>query len=887
MLSKLRTRLRALLRKSEIERELDEELRLHIEQQIEQNILLGMNPEEARYAARRAFGGVEQAKERSRDARGVRWLEELWQDLRYGARMMIKRPGFTAVAVVTLALGIGANTAIFSVAHAVMWRPLPYQRPEQLVMVWERSTREKMAQPSPNEPALFLAWRENKEFFSDIAAYEDAAISHSSRFYLTGGNEPERIMGAYVSGNLFSLLGVNAALGRTFMIEDEQPGRGQVVILSDAFWRRRFGADPDVIGKTIRLSDKVFTVAGVAPAEFKLSYPNATELWAPLTFGPKEKADWEQVAYKVVARLKPGVTIANAREAMTRLTQRLEAPHKKSVQDLYVQLDPLHEYYFGETRRPLLLLLAAVVAVLLIACVNVANLSLARAMDRGREIALRAAMGASRGRLIRQMLTESLMLGAIGGVVGVALAFWGRDLLVGLMPSAVPRSGDVKIDAWALGFTALLSISAGVISGVMPALQASKPELNETLKAGSRSATAQSRARRWRDGLVVVETALSLLLLAGAGLMIRSLWRLHHVELGFDPKNVLTMRFTIPPYKFTTDRKQKRAFIEAQERAFTERVVERIKTTPGVVSVAAASSIPLRGVDYFCGFGIDGKPSAEYGARCRSVSNNYFRTMGVRLLKGRTFNEQDTAQSGSVAVVTEEFARRFFANEEPLGQRLNPFDAMAVIVGVVADVRHKRPEQALEPAVYVPLSQGMSNPYCLVVRAEGDPSQLSPAIRRAVWAEDQDLPLEEVATMEQITANAISDSRFISIALGVFALIALLLGATGIYGVISHSVAGRTREIGVRTALGAQRPDLLWLVLAQGLKLALIGVALGLIAAFGLTRLMKSLLFGVSATDPLTFAAITALLVFVALLACWIPARRATKVDPVVALRCD
>jgi len=887
MLSNLITRLRALLGKSEVERELDEELLYHNEQQTEQNIRLGMSPEDARIAARKAFGGVEQSKELSRDARGVRWLEDVWQDLRYGARMLMKRPGFTAVAVVTLALGIGANTAIFSVAHAVMWRPLPYQRPEQLVMVWERSTKEKQAQPSPNAPPLFLAWRENKEFFSDVAAYEDAAISHSTRFFLTGGTEPERIMGAYVSGNLFSLLGVNVALGRTFTIEDEQPGRGQVVILSDAFWRRRFGADPGLIGKTILLSDKTFTIIGVAPPEFKLSYPNATELWAPLTIGPEEKTDWGLVAYKVVARLKPGVTIAQAREAMTRLTRRLLAPHRNSVQDRYIQLDPLHEYHFGETRRPLLLLLAAVVAVLFIACVNVANLSLARALDRGREIAVRAAMGASRERLIRQMLAESLMLASLGGVVGVVLAFLGRDLLVGLMPSAVPRSGDVRIDAWALGFTTLLSISAGVISGLTPALQASKPDLNEALKAGSGSATAHSRARRWRDGLVVAETALSLLLLAGAGLMIRSLWRLHHVELGFDPKNVLTTHFTIPPYKFNPDRKQTRALIAAQERALIERVVERIKTTPGVVSAAATASIPLRGVDYFCGFDIAGKPGAGYGARCRSVSNNYFRTMGVQLLKGRAFNEQDTERSDRVAVITEEFARKFFPNEEPIGQRLNPFDAMAEIVGVVADVRHKRPEQALEPAVYVPLSQGMSNPYCLVVRAEGDPSQLAPAIRRAVWAEDKDLPLEEVATMEQITANATSDSRFISITLGVFALIALLLGATGIYGVISHSVAVRTREIGVRTALGAQRPDLVWLVLAQGLKLALIGVALGLIAAFGLTRLMKSLLFGVSATDPLTFAAIVASLMFVALLACWIPALRATKVDPMVALRCE
>src|SRR5262245_5253428 len=395
-------------------------------------------------------------------ANGGTNMSDLLQDLRYSARMLLRKPGFTAVAVITLALGIGANTAIFSVARAVMWRPLPYQRPEQLVMVWERSTLEKMTQPWMIATGLFIAWREHNEVFSDVAAFEDAAISNRSRFFLTGGNEPERIMGSLVSGNLFSMLGVNAALGRTFTVEDEQPGRGQVVILSDAFWRRRFGAAPDVVGKTIQLSDKTFTVIGVAPPEFKLSYPNATELWAPLTFGAKERADLGGATFKVIGRLKQGMTIQQARESMKRLTQRLKAPHIKSVQDLYVQLDPLHEYHFGEMRRPMWLLLAAVVAALLIACVNVANLSLARALDRGREIAVRAAMGASRGRLIRQLLTESLTLALLGGAAGALLAVWGRDLLVGLMPSEVPRSGDVKIDAWVLGFTALLSISVGV-----------------------------------------------------------------------------------------------------------------------------------------------------------------------------------------------------------------------------------------------------------------------------------------------------------------------------------------------------------------------------------------------------------------------------------------
>jgi putative ABC transport system permease protein len=809
----------------------------------------------------------------------MRMIRESWQDLRYGARALLKRPSFTTVAVLALGLGIGANAAIFSAVNAVRLRPLPYWQPEQLVMVWKRSTREKFPQPMPNSPGLFLEWRERKDVFSDVAAYEDAEISRRPRFFLTGGAEPERIAGAYVSGNLFSLLGVKAALGRTITVEEEQSGREQVVVLSNAFWQRRYGGDPDVIGKTIQLNDKVFAIIGVMPPEFKLSYPKATELWTPLIFGPKERANWSESAYKVVARLKPGVTIQQAREAMTRLTQQLETPHKKSIQNLYVQLTPLHEYHFGDIQKPLFVLLAAVAAVLLIACVNVANLSLARAMDRGREIAVRAAMGASRGRLVRQLLTESLLLAAFGGVIGVLLAFWGRNLLLDLMPGTVPRRGDVKIDILVLGFTTLLSLSVGVISGLAPALEASKPDLNEALKAGGGGAAALGRAWRWRDRFVIAEIALSIVLLIAAGLMIRSFWRINSVVLGFDPENVLTMRFAIPPYKFNHD--------GVQERAFIERIVERIKPLPGVMSAAVASSVPLRGVDYHAAGKIMGKPE-YYSGRFRVISNDYFHTMGIRLLKGRTFTEQDTQQSGKVVVVTDEFARKYFPSGEPLGKRLRtPSGAEAEIVGVVADVRHKRFDQPVEPAYYLTLPQDQESidTMNLVVRTASDPLQVAPAVRRAVWEEDKDQPLEEIATMEQITAAATADSRFISIMLGAFALIALLLSAMGIYGVIAYSVAQRTREVGVRVALGAKRLDVLRLVIAQGMKLTLLGIAIGMSAALGLTQLMRSLLFGLSATDPLTFVAIAILLTFVALIACWIPARRAVKVDPMVAIR--
>ena len=807
-------------------------------------------------------------------------MNTLWQDLRYGVRMFMKKPGFTAVAALTLALGIGANTAIFSVVYSVILRPLPYQQPDRLVMIWEQETRN--GRDYPTSPATFLDWRERNGVFEDVAAYEDGAISKRARFFLTGGNEPERIWGARVSVNLFSLLGVRMALGRGFLPEEEEPGREQVAVLSDGLWRRRFGADPELIGKTIRLNDQNYTVVGVAPPGFKFTYPKATDLWTALPMGPRERANRGEVAYKVVSRLKPGVALEQAQVGMSNLMRAMEREHPKAYRNTVARLAPLHEDLFGATRRPLSILFGAVGFVLLIACVNVSNLLLARAAGRTREIAVRAALGASRFRLVRQLLVESVLLSLIGGALGLLLSLWGRDLILRLMPATAPRGDEIMIDHWVLGFTMLLSMTAGILFGLAPAMQSSKPDLIESLKAGAKIATADPRARRMRNLLVISEVALALVLLAGAGLRIRSLWRLRQVGLGFNPNNLLAMQFTIPRHKI------KDKFYESD---FTKRALGRIKSLPGVAHAASSSSIPLRGVDYHMGDveivgGPRNAPSKIRNSKWRVVSPDFFRTMEIRLIKGRFFTEGDVRTALKVAIISEALARQYFPNEEPLGQRLMIHENdPSEIVGVVADARYTDPTRPVEPAMYEPLDQQSVDPTVLVARATADAMNLAPAIKQAIWAEDKDQPVENIATMEQIVAASIADTRFYSSVLLVFALSALALGATGIYGVVSYGVAQRTHEIGVRLALGANQRDIFRLVAQQGMITVVIGVIIGLAASLALTRVMKTLLFGVSATDPMTFAAIAVLLTGVALLACWIPARRATKVDPIIALR--
>jgi putative ABC transport system permease protein len=828
--------------------------------------------------------------------RRTKMIVDLWQDLRYGARMLWKTPGFTAVAALTLALGIGVNTAIFSVVNTVLLRPLPYREPDRLVMVG----RTRPSQPThyATKPGIFLDWRARQNVFEDMSAYQDAEIERDARFYLsgsgagggTGGAQPERIWGARITANLCPLLGVNAALGRTFLPEEEQPGRDQVALISDGLWRRRFSADPNLPGKTITINDKPYTIVGVMPAEFKLSYPKEessswSDLWTPLTIGLKERSNRSSISYRAIARLKPGVTIEQARQAMESLARAMEQEHPETDKGWGVFVAPLHEELFGSLRLPLLLLLAAVGLVLLIACVNIANLLLARATDRAKELAVRAALGAARWRMTRQLLTESVLLSLLGGALGLLLAYWARALLLEITPVTIPRGGEVRIDRWALGFTFLLSLLTGVGFGLAPALRASKPDINETLKAGARGDSAGLRARHLHGVLVVTQIALALVLLAGGGLMLRSLWWLQRVELGFQPEKILTAQFTVPAYKRLTD---------DQQAELVGRIVERVKALPGVVAAAASSAVPLGDIDYRKQFTIPDQatPGARQVARSRMITPGYFGVMGIPLIKGRFFTEQDNRSAPPVAIISDLMARRYFDGAEPLGKRLIIGKRDCEIVGVVGDARQGDARQngldkPTDPAFYESLAQSPIGVAYLVARTTGDPLSLAPALQQAVWAEAKDQPVEHIMTMERVVAAATAETRFYTWALGVFALMALTLGALGIYGVMSYSVAQRRRELGVRLALGARPGDVLRLVVREGMLLTLIGVAIGLAAALALTRLMKGLLFGVSASDPLTFVGIAALFALVALMACWIPARRATKVDPMRALRSE
>jgi predicted permease len=889
----LAARLRGLLGKRGAEIELDDEIETHLRLLTERYVRQGMSEDEAVRAARRQFGNVTLLREANREMRGIRLIDTFFQDLRYGLWMLRRNLGFTCVAVLTLALGIGANTAIFSVVNAVLLRSLPYRDPERLVFVGYKHARENGVSPAADTD--FLEWRDQAKSFEQIAAYRNGIVD------LTGSGERERLYAGMISADMFATLGVAPALGRAFTQAEDRAGATPVVILSDGLWRLRFGGDPHVIGRTLTLQSPdgrlgafpgrtvVGTVVGIMPQGFQL-LGSKPDLWVPLALDVAQALSRQNTDYvDVIARLKPGLTREAARADLSVIVERKRQALPDGHPDfqLQVRVFGLREWLLTDApQTALLILFGAVAFVLLIACANVANLLLARSAARQREMAIRAAVGAGRLRLVRQLLTECLLLSAIGGAAGLLVANWSIRLLVAVSPAGIPRIEESSVDGQVLGFTCMVVVLVGLIAGIFPALQASKVDLNETLKAQSAATghTGPGGIGRMLPALMIAELALALVLLTGAGLMIKSFLRLLAVPKGFNHDGVLTLSLTPENVKIKS--------------AYYQEALARVQALPGIESAALATTLPIlrgRSIRYFDEL-IEGRPASEqprFDFMC--ISPEFFQTMGMQMRDGRPFTSQDSAGGQQVVIINETFARRILPNQNPIGHRLLA-RAPATIVGVVGDTR-KILDQEAPLQVYVPLTQ-RTNFYdddggslWLVVRAasgQNNPtglSSLAGAIRNHLRAIEPNAPVNKVVTMDEHLSNWLAMRRFQMLLLGVFAAMALIIATVGIYGVISYGVSQRTHEIGIRMALGAQASDVLRMVIWRGMSLTLIGVALGLAAALALTRVLKNLLFEVKPTDPATFALIALLLVGVALIASYIPARRATKVDPLQALR--
>jgi putative ABC transport system permease protein len=906
----LTSRFFALFRKRQLDEELEEELQFHLEKEVEENIRRGMTPEAARDAARRSFGGVEQAKEAYRDTRGLPGVDSLWQDVRFGVRMLAKSPGLTAVAVLSLALGIGANTTMFSVINSIVFRPPPYKDPDRIVMVSE-SRLDRPEEGWMVSAPTFRDWKEHARVFEQLSA-----LRWWWTATLTGGDQPERVSGRRVSEGFFNALGARTYKGRLFVPEDHLDGAEPVAILSHGLWRRRFGSDPGIVGKRVQLDGTSYTVVGVMSSGFHPWLNHEIELWVPFT---PVGQDRDFRPYSVIGRLKPGVDTEQAQAEMDIIASRIAQEHPDSNRGWGARVESLHEWYVYDIREGLFLLLGAVCFVLLIACANVANLLLARAAAREKEIAVRSSLGAGRGRLIRQFLTESLLLALVGGAVSLLLAYWGVELFAAISPD-LPFGGLQRrieitsldaINSSVFMFTVSITLVTGLLFGLAPAVGASKPDLNESLKETGGRASAGSSRQQARSVLVVAQVALTLVLLAGAGLMMNSFAQLWNIPLGFDPDNLLTFRTALPratyvvPGGSRADGTRLRR-LTPEAAVFQDQVLRRFEALPGVESASLTTLLPFEG----CiggNFTVESRPPPEPGQKApwashHPVTPGYYRTMQVPLLRGRGFTERDTQNSPWVAVISETMVRQYFPNQDPLGQHLTMTlsgqtrERPREIVGVVVDVRQSllRP-QTIWPEVYVPYAQQNTGfpgrqlwqrtTLAFVIRSTRDPESLVPTIRRVVADSDKDLPLFDVGTSHGLRLERLSRSRFYMLLLVVFASVAVAIAAVGVYGALSYSVAQRTHEIGIRMALGADRGAVLKSIVKEGLMLTLIGVAIGLAAAFGLTRFLESQLYAVEPTDPVTFAAVTLLLVGVALLSCYIPARRATKVDLMVALR--
>lgn len=800
-------------------------------------------------------------------------LETLWHDLRYGARVFLKKPGFTLVALLTLALGIGANSAIFSIINAVLLRPLPFNEPDQIMQVWTTNTEEGMDPLVVSVPD-FVDWQNQNQSFQQMAAYSFA------NFIMTGTGDAERVRGARVSASLFPLLRTQPMMGRAFTSEEDRFGGERVAVIGYGLWQRRFGSDQSVIEKTLKLNNQNYTIIGIMPPGFTFPDRRAggTEIWVPQAFDPNASMSKRSSSYlAVIGRVNENVDRTQAQSEMNTLAQSLAEQYPATNRNRGIYVIPLHEQIVGKSRSLLLILFGAVSFVLLIACINIANLLLARAAARDKEMAIRTAMGATRSRLVRQHLSESVLLGLIGGGLGLLIAYWGLKFLIALLPPDIPRAGEIKLDTSVLGWTFALSVFTGLLFGLAPALKFSRPNLTESLKESGRSSTSGPSRGRLRNALVVGEIALSLILLLAAGLLIKSLWRLQHVDKGFSSGNVLTFTLALPSYKYSDKEKQ---------RAFHTQALERLQNLPGVTMAGMTTILPLSGLMEASDFQVVGKQIGTPSVNNRAVSPDYLRVMGIPLVRDRYLNERDNQNSSAVCLINEQMARQIFAGEDPIGQIIKNSGADREIVGVVSDVKHKALNGESGYEMYVPYTQHpflSSMTYAL--RYETEPAGLVASIRAAIGDIDPDQTIDNIQTMDQVLLKSIAQPRFNTFILSLFAGIALLIASIGIYGVLSYFVSQRTREIGVRVALGAKKSDVVRLVVRQGMKLALIGIILGTAGAIAASHVLASFLFEVNTTDPWTFIAVPMFFMLVVFIACYVPARRATKVDPIVALR--
>ena len=871
----------------QITRDVDDELRFHLEMRTQEHVENGMSPDAARARARSEFGDLEFTRTYLREVdrgheRGTRraeLLDEIRQDVRYALRQLRRTPSFTLVALFTLALGIGANTAIFSVVNGVVLRPMPFEEPERVIRVFSGREGRRGAVSVPD----FMDFRRQARSFERLAAFYDGAST------LTGDGEPERLIGARVTADFFPVLRVRPIVGRTFAPGEDAEGADRVVVLGEPLWRSRFGADPAIVGRELVLDGHPHTVLGVVPAAQR--YPGDADIWTASRFDARSLAPTSRGArwIRLIGRLRPGVSEAQARAEMETIARQLEIQDPAHNTGYGAPVVQLQEHLVGSIRTPLLILMGAVGFVMLIACANVANLMLVRTAARETEIAVRTALGAGRLRLVRQLLTESVVLSVLGGLAGFALAIWGTRLFVALAPDTIPRLHEIRVDGAMLGFTGLIALITGTVFGLIPAMHASASELALRLKEGGRGSRTRPGSRRARSVLIVSEMALAVMLLAGAGLLIRSFSALRDVDPGFRSDDVATFTVALPMSRYEKSE---------QQRQFVSAAIERMSTIPGVKSAAATFGLPLTDTRFSLSFTVEGRPPVrpedEPSSQIRFASKDYFSTMGIPLVRGRTFSEADRYGTQPVLVINEEAARRFFEDEDPIGKRLFTgwtLDGVKMggeIVGIVGNVRQFGLDADIAPEMYANFAQWGADEFSIVLRTSGqDPASLAAAARAEVRAIDRNLPIFDFETLGDIVSESVAQPRFYMLLLGIFAGVALALAAVGIYGVISYAVSQRTRELGIRLALGATGAAVQRMVVGHGIGLAVMGVALGVAGALALTRLMQSLLFGVSATDPVTFIGVAALLAAVAIVASWVPARRASRVDPLSALRAE